>query len=404
MIRRPSDGGCSSLPPEPQPPSTVPTLQLTFRTRCMNWTEVSGFDERYPGKGIGEHNHCRNPDGRIRPWCFFRNHRGKHAGSVRLQGGRSKLDGRVEVYLGGTWGSICSNDWGDEDATVVCRQLGKGFSGRARAVPLFRPGTAKLHWTAVHCQGKEPDLLQCPKATWNGEECSLVAAVTCNQQPGVSLPIRLVGGRSKSEGRVEVLHAGEWGSICDDQWDDSDAEVVCRQLGLSGVARAWGQAHFGKGSGRLWLDEVRCTGNELTLEQCPKSAWGEHNCLHSEDAGVSCNPLTDGTIRLVGGAGSHEGRLEIFYRGQWGTVCDDGWTNSNTQVVCRQLDTPVPRFGVGLGPILLDDVSCTGKEPSLLLCNRREWLHHDCTHQEDVNIACNPEHNGEGLPISKRIH
>lgn len=63
----------------------------------------------------------------------------------------------------------------------------------------------------------------------------------------------------------------------------------------SGVARAWGQAHFGKGSGRVWLDEVRCTGNELTLEQCPKSAWGEHNCLHSEDAGVSCSPLTGRT-------------------------------------------------------------------------------------------------------------
>lgn len=63
----------------------------------------------------------------------------------------------------------------------------------------------------------------------------------------------------------------------------------------SGVARAWGQAHFGKGSSRVWLDEVRCTGNELTLEQCPKSAWGEHNCLHSEDAGVSCSPLTGRT-------------------------------------------------------------------------------------------------------------
>uniref|UniRef100_A0A3Q0RS79 Neurotrypsin n=1 Tax=Amphilophus citrinellus TaxID=61819 RepID=A0A3Q0RS79_AMPCI len=277
--------------------------------RCMNWTEVAGFEERYPGKGIGEHNHCRNPDGRIRPWCFFKNHRG-----------------RV--------------DWG-----------------------------------------------------------------YCDCKQGVSLPIRLVGGPSKSEGRVEVFHAGQWGSICDDQWDDSDAEVVCRQLGLSGVARAWSQAHFGKGSGRVWLDEVRCTGNELTLEQCPKSAWGEHNCLHSEDAGVSCNPLTDGTIRLVGGTGSHEGRLEIFYRGQWGTVCDDGWTNSNTQVVCRQLglDTPVSRFGVGSSPILLDDVSCTGKEPSLLLCNRREWLRHDCTHHEDVNIACRPEHNGESLPTIRLV-
>nr|XP_057937223.1 neurotrypsin isoform X1 [Doryrhamphus excisus] len=391
--------------------------------RCMNWSEVGGFTERHPGKGIGKHNQCRNPDGRIRAWCFFRNQRGRvdwgycdcKQGSVRLQGGRSKLEGRVEVYLGGVWGSVCSNDWQDEDAMVVCRQLGTGFSGRAHAVALPHPSTSKLHWQGVHCQGKEPDLLQCLKTMWNGGGCTLVAAVTCTkQQDALMLPIRLVGGRSGSEGTVEVFHAGQWGSICDDQWDDSDAEVVCRQLGLSGVARAWGQAHFGQSSGRVWLDEVRCTGNELTVEQCPKSAWGEHNCLHSEDAGVSCSPLTDGSARLLGGTRSYEGRLEVFYRGQWGTVCDDGWTDANTQVVCRQLGyrsgqtlvpegldiTPVPRFGVASGPILLDDVSCTGKEPSLLLCKRKEWLRHDCTHHEDVNIACNPERLGEGIPAS----
>lgn len=63
--------------------------------------------------------------------------------------------------------------------------------------------------------------------------------------------------------------------------------------------------------------------------------------------------------------------------------------------------TPVPRFGVGSGPILLDDVSCTGKEPGLVLCNKREWFRHDCTHHEDVNIACSPERNGGSRPASK---
>lgn len=59
--------------------------------------------------------------------------------------------------------------------------------------------------------------------------------------------------------------------------------------------------------------------------------------------------------------------------------------------------THSPHFGMGSGPIHLDDVSCTGKEPSLLLCIRSEWLQHDCTHHEDVKIACNPERSGESL-------
>ncbi|XP_072176378.1 CUB and sushi domain-containing protein 1-like [Diadema setosum] len=102
--------------------------------------------------------------------------------------------------------------------------------------------------------------------------------------------VRLVGGETPYEGTVEIYLRGEWGTICDDRWGIDDAKVVCRMLGHQDVADAWQRAHFGRGTGEIWLDDVECVGNEHSLLGCTTSDIGVHDCTHSEDAGVSCIP------------------------------------------------------------------------------------------------------------------
>ena len=116
------------------------------------------------------------------------------------------------------------------------------------------------------------------------------------QNPNKNLPLtyalatlRLIGGSGPGEGRVEIYYRGTWGTVCDDNWDKNDARVVCRQLGYSSVVSAPHSARFGQGSGKIWLDNVQCQGNESSIVNCRHSPWGVHNCEHREDASVICS-------------------------------------------------------------------------------------------------------------------
>ena len=102
------------------------------------------------------------------------------------------------------------------------------------------------------------------------------------------ITVRLVNGPTEYEGTVEVYHNGEWGTVCDDGWDLNDAQVVCNQLGLDEVAAVRHGAFYGQGSGRIWLNNLNCTGTELNIGNCSHRGWGIENCSHSEDAGVKC--------------------------------------------------------------------------------------------------------------------
>ena len=103
--------------------------------------------------------------------------------------------------------------------------------------------------------------------------------------------IRLVSpSNSPSSGRVEVLHMGTWGTICDHSWDLRDANVVCRQLGYDGALSAPRYAAFGQGTGQIWLDDVQCVGDEIAISDCYHRGWNVHNCGHHSDVGVLCRP------------------------------------------------------------------------------------------------------------------
>ena len=118
--------------------------------------------------------------------------------------------------------------------------------------------------------------------------------------------------------------------------------------------------------------------------------------------------LIDVSLRLQGpSSGTGTGRLEVFYNGQWGTICGDSWDINNAKVACRQLGY---KYGVqalrgsdvpdGSGQIWLDDVDCTaGSERSLASCYHSPWGVHNCGHNEDAGVECSL--TGNSITFSK---
>lgn len=124
-------------------------------------------------------------------------------------------------------------------------------------------------------------------------------------------------------------------------------------------AEAFSFSYFGGGTGPTHLDNVQCTGSEVSLLECPSSAIGMENCNHNADAGIRCpgelihaadtcqpascankfipGPCIDGEIRLEGANYDNEGRVQICFNNTWGTVCDSMWGVEEATVVCRQL-------------------------------------------------------------------
>ena len=100
-------------------------------------------------------------------------------------------------------------------------------------------------------------------------------------------------------------------------------------------------------------------------------------------------------VRLVGGLNDAQGRVEIYYEGQWGTICDEGWDINGGTVVCHQLGyqraltitNGASNFGPGNGPIQFHHVTCQGNESNLFTCLLSKNTS-ACLHHQDAGVIC----------------
>uniref|UniRef100_A0A4W4GT67 protein-lysine 6-oxidase n=1 Tax=Electrophorus electricus TaxID=8005 RepID=A0A4W4GT67_ELEEL len=236
-----------------------------------------------------------------------------------------------------------------------------------------------------------------------GLGCNMLplATVLCLVSVARAVPpgfqVRLAGGRSAYEGRVEVFYSGTWGTVCDDEVNINLANVVCRELGYAQGLTWAHSAKFGRGQGPIWLDNVACTGTESSISDCRFNGWGIHDCTHAEDLGVVCSSdgqqqghaprysepahLEEVRLRPVlpstrNSALVTEGVVEVKHAGRWRHVCALSWDLSNSRVVCGMLGYPAAeqhkehlyRSLVSKKGYWVEKVHCSGSEISLAQC------------------------------------
>ncbi|KAM5140141.1 LOW QUALITY PROTEIN: scavenger receptor cysteine-rich domain-containing protein SCART1 [Callospermophilus lateralis] len=372
---------------------------------------------------------------------------------ARLVGSEHPCAGRLEVRRGLTWGTVCHTDLDLPTAHVVCRELQCGLVISVVHGTLLGQGSGPVWTEASHCLGNESLLFYCQSEP--GRQC------THDQDVGLRCSeFWLVNGSSSCGGRVElqvqgswaplcashwdladttvlchqlncgnavatppcagwldVLYNGTWGSVCSNALKDISLTIVCKQLGCGDQGWLENKPFQGAGSSIAWVDDIECHRlPSSTLWHCPSAPWDPRSWVLGEEAWITCagghgssgmlncssvlSCPEEGAVRVRGGKDGCSGRVELWHRGSWGTVCDDSWDLADAEVVCRQLGCGQAvdagwgaAFGPGSRPVWLDEVGCRGSEASLWGCPAEPWGRGDGEHKEDAGVHC----SGSGL-------
>ncbi|XP_045215975.2 scavenger receptor cysteine-rich domain superfamily protein-like [Mercenaria mercenaria] len=288
----------------------------------------------------------------------------------------------VQVYESEIWGRVCGLFWDDNDAGVLCRQLGyhdgvATYSSASLTVPLLI--------SEINCVGNETNLSSCPQAN---SICygNRSAAVVCYQKENQGPSLSLVGGKA-NYGKVVLSIDGQSGLICNTSnynnisvpWGYKEASAVCRQLGYTSGGVLQEQYETGAVKSVV-LDGVSClSGEEESLLRCRHGGWGDVSTQCMDEAfGVSVYCYSE--VRLAG-SGVLEteqlyfGRVEMYDAGLFYGVCANAFSPTVAMVTCRQ-------FGFAQAEIMLpgsfgssfqkytsiSNITCNGDEDRIANC------------------------------------
>ncbi|XP_078018098.1 scavenger receptor cysteine-rich type 1 protein M130-like [Epinephelus lanceolatus] len=236
---------------------------------------------------------------------------------VRLDGGDSHCEGYLMVKHDGVWRLV--DDLTLREADFACKDLN---CGSAVSVGRGKGYLERSVWVI------DPDCVQSGSPL---RECAIsnssynVVHLTCSES------VRLVNGPSLCSGRLEVKSNQQWSSVCETDFDQQDAEVVCRELGCGSPLFFQG-ALYGEEEDPVWTKEFQCGGHESALLDCGSSGPARNTCSPGNAVGLTClDP-----VRLVGGDSRCAGYLEVK-QGDWKKVSDLGWTLKEADFACRAL-------------------------------------------------------------------
>jgi deleted-in-malignant-brain-tumors protein 1 len=341
-------------------------------------------------------------------------------GDIKLVGGSTPNEGTVVVCKNKVWGLIAQTGWDVNDAKVVCNQLGYPTTG---AMPVINSQYGKpnltLQSSGVTCAGSESSINDCP-ATWLSLDMgkTIVSHVDvvgvycspgtpppgCQLPPDYSTPVCTDGdvqfdGSSTTDGLLQYCYKGQWSYFC--SIDAATANVACKQMGfnLYSWASLITNGQFGSGMGYTLFDSLTCSGSESTLKSCNIVDPGQCLTKCSVSMAIRCyqpGVCNEGDVRLADGAIPQRGRVEICKNGVWGTICDQGWDNSDAFSLCKGLGYygktsqaySGSAFGAGYGPAIYSNLQCGGWENSTDACAKDTYPTISCSSDQTAGALC----------------